>query len=157
MRGRAMECTQVLGKAASLIGSTRERSHYVTEQEIIRFAQASGCPFKRIGDEIEAPLLFTQALTYEALPLEELPPDGSPRELDVPIPATRTVGGSSEYEIFRKLRAGELVTIRSSIRNISARKGRSGVLYLVEVETCFSDATGETVARELATYIKRQD
>lgn len=152
-----MECTLIPAQAASLIGRTRERSHYVTEHEIIRFSHATGCKFTRIGGEIEAPLLFTQALSYESLPLEELPPDGSPGELDVSLPATRTVGGSSEYEIYRKLRAGEIVNIRSSLRNITAKNGRSGLLYLVEVETCFFDSNEEPVARELATFIKRQD
>ncbi len=95
----------------ALIGVKRTRSHYVTEHEIMRFAQATGNSVSRSGGVIEAPLLFPQALAYEAVPLDQLPADGSPRELDVPIPAARTVGGSSEYVIHRRVRAGETVTI----------------------------------------------
>jgi hydroxyacyl-ACP dehydratase HTD2-like protein with hotdog domain len=150
-----MEIGSIPDEARALIGRKRTRSHYVTEQEIIRFAQASGNNITRLEGGIQAPLLFTQALSYEAVPLEQLPADGSPRELDVPLPAARTVGGSSEYEVFRRVRAGETIDISSSVKNVYSKQGRTGVLYFVEVETHFSDAKGEPVAHELATFIKK--
>ena len=139
----------------ALIGVKRTRSHYVTEHEIIRFAQATGSSISRSGGVIEAPLLFSQALAYEAAPLEQLPADGSPRELHVPIPAARTVGGSSEYVIHRRVRAGETVTIESSLKDVYTKQGRSGVLYLVVVETRFTASDGKSIAHEIATFIKR--
>lgn len=142
-------------EARALIGRKRTRSRYVTEEEIIRFAQATGNDVNRIDGQIEAPLLFTQALAYEAIPVEELPADGSPKELDVPLPAARAVGGSSEYEIFRRVRAGETINITSSLKNVFSKQGRSGMLYFVEVETDYADAKGDPVARELATFIKK--
>lgn len=142
-------------KAKALIGLKRTRSHYVTEEEIIRFAQATGNDVKQVDGHIEAPLLFTQALAYEAIPVEDLPADGSPKELDVPLPAERAVGGSSEYEIFRRVRAGETINITSSLKNVFSKQGRSGMLYFVEVETHYADTKGDPVARELATFIKK--
>lgn len=139
----------------ALIGVKRVRRHVVSESEIIRFAQAIGASLPPQGDPIEAPPLFYQALAYEAVPLEQLPDDGSPRELDVPIPATRTVGGSSEFVIHRRARASETITIETSLTDVIPKHGKSGVLYLVVVETRFSDADGILVANEIATFIKR--
>ena len=139
----------------AMIGVTRVRSHKVNESDIVRFAQAIGERVSDRGGVLEAPLLFYQALAYEAVPIEELPEDGSPRELDVPIPATRTVGGSSEFIIHRRARAGETLTVATSLKDVIPKRGKSGVLYLVVVETCFTDAAGVLVAREIATFIKR--
>lgn len=150
-----MEIGLIPDEVRAEIGRERLRSHYVTEQEIIRFAQASGNKMNVVDGVIEAPLLFTQALSYEAVPIEQLPADGSPKELDVPLPAARTVGGSSEYEFFRRVRAGETINITSALKNVYSKQGRTGVLYFVEVETRFSDVNGEPIASELATFIKK--
>ena len=142
-------------QARALIGVKRIRQHQVSEDEIIRFAQAIGDDVTGSRDGLEAPLLFCQALSYEAVPPEQLPADGSPRELDIPIPATRTVGGSSEYVIRRRVRAGETVTIESSLKDLYTKQGKSGILYCVVVETRFTDADGKPIAHEVATFIKR--
>ena len=138
-----------------LIGIKRIRQHRVNESEIVRFAQAIGETISNSGGVLEASLLFCQTLTYEEVPLELLPPDGSPKELDVPIPAARAVGGGSEYVVLRRVRAGETVTIESSLKDVYTKQGKSGMLYFVVVETRFDDAAGKPIARETATFIKR--
>jgi len=137
------------------IGVRRIRQHTVTEEEIRRFAQAIGDTLVTNQWPLEASLLFCQALAYEAVPLDQLPPDGLPRELDVPIEAARTVGGSSDYQINRRVQAGETVTIDSGLKNVYAKPGKTGLLYFVEVETRFTAHDGELIACELATFIKR--
>ncbi len=151
--------------ARALIGVRRVRRCEVTRRDIARFAQAIGATDPVHFDEaharttryggIVAPPLFCQSLTYEEVPAELLPADGSPLELNVPIPAPRAVGGSSEYVIHRLVRAGEVITVTSQLKDIQARPGRSGLLYLLVVETLFADQHGEPVAAETATYIKR--
>lgn len=141
------------------IGLERKRHCLVTARDIRRFAQAIGetNPVHwedRYGPV--APPLFFQSLGYEELPLERLPPDGSPIELDVPIPAQRTVGGGSEYTIHRLVKAGETVTVTSSLMSVEKKAGKSGDLYLVKVETRFTDEQDQPLASEIATYIKRQ-
>ena len=74
-----MEIGLIPDEVRAEIGRERLRSHFVTEQEIIRFAQASGNKMNVVDGVIEAPLLFTQALSYEAVPIEQLPADGSPK------------------------------------------------------------------------------
>lgn len=151
--------------ARALIGVRKVRRCEVTRRDIARFAQAIGATDPVHYDEayarttrhggIVAPPLFCQSLTYDEVPAELLPADGSPLELHVPIPAQRAVGGGSEYTIHRLVRAGEVITVTSRLRDVSTKQGKSGLLYLVVVETLFEDARGEPVAAETATYIKR--
>ena len=147
------------------IGVTRKRRFEVTARDIHRFAQAIGetnpihCDHDHARNSryggIVAPPLFCQALTYEDVPPEQLLADGSPREISVPVPAVRTVGGGSEYTIHRLVRAGEVIEIKSTLKDVYTKQGRSGLLYIIVVETVFTDADEQPVATELATYIKR--
>lgn len=138
-----------------LIGVRKTRQCQVTARDIRRFAQAIG--ETRLGEDgaLLAPPLFCQTLTYEDLPAEQLPPDGSPAELDLPLPASRVVGGGSDYAIHRRVKAGEVITVVSELKDVIPKRGKSGLLYLVVVETRFTDQAGLPVATEVATYVKR--
>ena len=147
------------------IGVTKQRRFEVTARDITRFAQAIGetNPIHCDPDHarntrhggIVAPPLFCQALTYEDVSPEQLLPDGSPLEISVPVPALRTVGGGSEYTIHRLVRAGDVIEIKSTLKDVYTKQGRTGLLYILLVETVFTDADDNPVATELATYIKR--
>ncbi len=148
-----------------MIGGEKVRHYEVTKRDIRRFAQAIGEADPIHFDEeyakntryggIVAPPLFCQMFTFEDVPADRLPDDGSPIEMDVPIPARRTVGGASSYEIFQRVRAGDQITAKSTLRDVFTKEGRSGRLYFVVVETEFSNQRKEAVAKETATYIKR--
>lgn len=149
----------------SMIGLEKVRRYDVTARDIRRFAQAIGETNPIHYDEdyakgtqygtIVAPPLFCQMFTFEDVPPDQLPSDGSPTEMDVPIPAKRTVGGASSYEIFQRVRAGDQITVKSTLRDVFSKEGKSGKLYFVVVETEFSNQKSEPVAKETATYIKR--
>jgi len=147
------------------IGVTKKRRIEVTARDINRFAQAIGemnpihcdqdhARSSRYGG-IVAPPLFCQTLTYEDASPDQLPADGSPLEIAVPVPAMRAVGGGSEYTIHRLVRAGDVIEIKSTLKDVHTKQGRSGLLYILVVETEFTDSDGRPVATELATYIKR--
>ena len=149
----------------AMIGVEKIRQYDVTKRDIRRFSQAIGetnpihfdedyAKSSRYGT-IVAPPLFCQMFTFEDVPADQLPDDGSPIEIDVPLPARRTVGGASSYEIFQPVKAGDRITVKSSLRDVFAKEGRSGRLYFVVVETEFSNQENEPVAKETATYIKR--
>ena len=149
----------------AMIGVEKIRLYDVTKRDIRRFSQAIGetnpihfdedyAKSSRYGT-IVAPPLFCQMFTFEDVPADRLPGDGSPVEMDVPLPAQRTVGGASSYEIFQPVKAGDRITVKSSLRDVFAKEGRSGRLYFVVVETEFSNQENEPVAKETATYIKR--
>lgn len=139
------------------IGVEKARRYEVTARDIRRFAQAIGDhePAVTSDGALVAPALFCQVFMFEDVPAEELPPDGSPKELDVPVPATRTVGGGSEFEVLGAVRSGDVITVHSKLKEVLTKEGKSGTLYLVVVETRFHNQLGEPVAREIATYVKR--
>lgn len=151
--------------ARALIGVSKVRRCKVTSRDIRRFAQAIGATDPVHFDEdyarstrhgtIVAPPLFCQTLTYEDVPPDRLPADGSPLEPCAPVPAQRTVGGSSDYVVHRLVRAGETITVTSRLKDIYTKQGKSGLLYMVVVETRFDDAGGTPIAAETATYIRR--
>lgn len=147
----------------ALIGVEKVRRHQVTDRDIRRFAQAIGdtdpvyASGKGNGADgaLVAPPLFCQSLAYEDVAPELLPPDGSPVEIDLPLPARRAVGGGSEYTIFRRVHAGDVITVITRLADVSAKSGRSGVLYFVVIQTDFLNQLGQPVAKEIATFIKR--
>ena len=149
----------------AMIGVEKIRQYDVTRRDIKRFSQAIGETNPIHFDEdyaksskygtIVAPPLFCQMFTFEDVPADRLPSDGSPIEMDVPLPAKRTVGGASSYEIFRRVKAGDRITVKSTLRDVFTKEGKSGELYFVVVETEFSNQRKEPIAKETATYIKR--
>ncbi|MFC1662455.1 MaoC family dehydratase N-terminal domain-containing protein, partial [Gemmatimonadota bacterium] len=149
----------------SKVGAEKTRHYVVTAHDIRRFAQAIGetdpidhdAAFLAPTSEgsLVAPLLFTQAFTFEDVDPSLLPADGSPVELDARIPASRAVGGGSEYEVFRPVVVGDELTVTTRLKDVYTRDGRSGPLFFVVVETEFHNQRDEPVARETATYIKR--
>jgi acyl dehydratase len=159
------EPTPASSPVAALIGSTRTRRCEVTRRDILHFAQAIGATDPVHHDEryarttrhggIVAPLLFCQTLTYDDAWPDALGADGSPIELNLPIPAVRAVGGSSEYHVHRLVRPGDVIAVTSTLRSVEEKHGKSGTLFLITIDTDFRDDTGEPVAFERATYIKR--
>jgi acyl dehydratase len=149
----------------AMIGVEKVRHYIVTKRDIKHFAQAIGETNPVYFDEnyakntkygvIQAPPLFCQIFTFEDVPTDQLPNDGSPIEIAVPIPAKKTIGGASSYEIFQRVKAGDQITAKSTLRDVFIKEGKSGRLYFVVVETEFSNQRKEAVAKEIATYIKR--
>lgn len=149
----------------TLIGIEKVQHYEVTKRDIKRFAQAIGETNPIHFDEnyakntrygaIIAPPLFCQTFTFDDVPSAQLPNDGSPVEIDVPIPARRTVGGGSSFEVFQRVKAGDRITVKSTLKDVYTKEGRSGTLYFIIVDTEFSNQKNELVARESATYIKR--
>jgi hydroxyacyl-ACP dehydratase HTD2-like protein with hotdog domain len=139
------------------IGVERARRYEVTARDVRRFAQAIGDHEPAVGSDgaLVAPALFCQVFMFEDVPADQLPADGSPTELDVPVPAQRTVGGGSEFEVLGSVRSGDVITVVSTLKDVITKEGKSGRLYLVMVETRFTNQLGEPVAREIATYVKR--
>jgi acyl dehydratase len=149
----------------AMIGVEKVRQYDVTTRDIKRFAQAIGEANPVHFDEdyakstrygaIVAPPLFCQVFTFEDVPQDRLPSDGSPVEIDIPVPAKRTFGGGSSYEIFQQVKAGDKITAKSTLKDVFIKEGRSGRLYFIVVCTEFSNQKNELVAKETATYIKR--
>lgn len=148
-------------KWKKLIGREKTRQHTVHPREIRRFLNAigestddndllSGSPqLQKIS------VLFYQTLIFDDADLRNLPADGSPVELDIPNTGSRSVGGGSDFLINRAVIPGETLTVRSKVQDIYSKMGASGLLYFIMIETKIEDQSQNLVARELATYIRR--
>lgn len=65
-----------------------------------------------------------------------------------PISLPRRMWAGSRIEFLQPLRIGESVTRVSTIKNVSAKQGRSGELAFVTVEHCISGANGLALKEE---------
>ncbi|MFH1012119.1 MAG: MaoC family dehydratase N-terminal domain-containing protein, partial [bacterium] len=147
------------------IGKKRINVYEVTKKDIRRFAQAIGDPNPLYMDEeyasktrygkIIAPPLFCHSFAFEDVPAEKLRADGSPTEIDVPLPVQRAMGGGSEFEVGEPISPGDVITVTRTIMDIYEKQGKSGVLYFVVIDTVYTNQNGKMVAREKATYIQR--
>ena len=160
-----MEDKNLPREAMALIGVEKQRQYTVTEKDIRHFAQAIGDSNPLYHDSeygkrtkygsMVAPPLFCHAFAFEDVAPEALPPDGSPVEADIPIPAKRMVGGGSVFESYIRFRPGDQVRVRTLLKDLYTKTGRSGVLYFIVIETCFYNQKDELAAKETATFIKR--
>jgi acyl dehydratase len=151
--------------ALKLIGIEKRREYRVTKKDIKRFAQAIGDSNPLYYDEayakttrfktIVAPPLFCQAFAFEDVPPEQLLPDGSPVEADVPIPAKRLVGGGSVFENYIRFKPGDKIVVKSKIKDIYTKPGKNGHLYFIVHETSFYNQNHVLAAKEVTTFIKR--
>ena len=131
----------------------------VTARDIRRFRQAIGEDadgWCAEGDEAVAPPLFCQAMAWRDVPAACLPVDGAPVELDAGPPDARVVGGASDFRVHRPVRAGETIGVGTQTLGVQTRQGRSGRLHLLTLRTCWTDAAGQMVAEERATFVKRE-
>lgn len=152
-------------EARSMIGVETKLHYQVTERDITRFAQAIGDTNPLYNDaefaqkskygSIIAPPLFCQMFAYSDIPADELKQDGSPKEIDVPLPTTKVLGGGSSFEIGEPIRAGDTIIIVKKIHDIYKKQGRSGLLYFVLMDNFWTNQNNEMVAHEVATYIHR--
>jgi len=156
---------EISREALKLIGVEKQRKYVVTKKDIRRFAQAIGDPNPLYYDEvyakttrfesIVAPPLFCHSVAFEDVSPEQLPPDGSPVEADVPIPAKRMVGGGSVFENYIRFKPGDTIVVKAKIKDLYTKQGKSGLLYFIVHETCFYNQNNELAAKETATFIKR--
>lgn len=152
-------------EAKAMIGKETVQQYLVTDRDIRRFAQAIDDPNPLYSDpehakntrygEVIAPPLICQMFAYTDAPAGELQQDGSPKEIDVPLPTSKVLGGSSSFELGEVVSVGDEITVTKKIADIYRKKGRSGELYFVVVDFLWKNQRGEMIAHEVATYIHR--
>lgn len=67
----------------------------------------------------------------------------------------RVLDGGIEYEFFQPVRAGDVLSAKSVIKDITGREGKTGNMAFVITETTYLNQSGETVAKSSATAIYR--
>jgi 3-methylfumaryl-CoA hydratase len=116
------------------IGRTEEASDLVTPRLVESFA-ATFAPHLAPGPEGEAPLALHWCLAPPIAPMNALGPDGHPAKGDFlpPVPLPRRMWAGGRIETLAPLHAGDLVTRRSTIGDVTAKEGRTGALCFVAV------------------------
>jgi len=157
--------SDIPAEALAMIGKEIHRYYHVTDRDIRRFAQSIGDPNQLYVDDkyakttryegVIAPPLFCQIFAYDDPPADQLREDGLPKELEMPLPTTRALGGGSSFEIGEPVRAGDKIQVVKKVTDIYMKKGRSGDLYFVVIDNMWTNQNGLMVAHEVATYIHR--
>ena len=139
-----------------MIGVESEPSVFEIEKEPIRrWAEAIGDPnplyhdeeyAKKCGyDSVIAPPGFVAQYAY---PVKK--GGSSPR---IKNPFTRNLNGGNEYEFFKPVQAGDVLTATSKLSDLFEREGRLGKMLFQIAETTFKNQKGEVVAKARYTGI----
>ena len=79
-----------------------------------------------------------------------------PKELRPPIPENLTgVHGEDDWELFRPVQAGDVISRKGRLVDITERSGRTGRMVFLTTETDFTNQRGERVAKYRSTVIYR--
>jgi acyl dehydratase len=77
------------------------------------------------------------------------------RDLDLDL--ARSVHGEASWEFHAPMRAGDELTARRRVVDVTQREGkRGGAMTLVKVETNISNDRGELVVRRVDTFVERE-
>ncbi|OOY14478.1 MaoC family dehydratase N-terminal domain-containing protein [Thioclava sp. DLFJ4-1] len=138
------------------IGGEEVASEYVTAALVQRF----NATFDQDGDTGQgaaAPSMLHWCLAPPAWPTASLGPDGHPARggflPPVPLPRRMWAGGSLSF--VDDMRIGETVTRRSTIRDVTIKEGRSGMLCFVTVDHAIS-SDGREILGERQDIVYRQ-
>ena len=122
----------------------------VEKGAIIKFADAigDGNPLYSDGKEdLEAPPTF--GTTFR-------PPKGFLQVFqDLDIDLTRVLHGEEEYEYFKPIKPGDLLTCQTIVSNVYEKSGKSGGMTFVTMETECNNASGELVLIQRSTTVVR--
>ena len=139
----------------------------ITARDIAKFAHATGetdpihfdAETARAAGyrDVVAPQMFYLLLRsepYHLRPRHELGADGSATEDLPPLALTRAMAGETALEFDGRFVAGDVVTCRKRLADITEKQGRSGPLVFLHFEYRY-DVGGRTVTLERFTRIMR--
>lgn len=139
----------------------------ITARDIAKFAHATGETDPIYFDteaaqaaghrDVVAPLMFYLLLRsepYHLRPRGDFETDGSPTEDIPPLAATRAMAGETQLEFNGRFVAGDVVTCRKRLVDLTEKQGRSGALVFLHFEYRY-DVDGETIVVERFTRILR--
>lgn len=106
---------------------------------------------------IIAPPYMLCALMFLIEPTDPKAPQGS---MGTPVPnmtfprnITGIVDGGGEWECYKPLKVGDVITTRTRLVNVYERKGRLGKMYFYTLETNITNQHNEEVGKATGTLI----
>lgn len=150
------EDSVITDEMRSMIGVESEPSVFEIEKEPIRrWAEAIGDPNQLYRDEeyakkkgyrsIIAPPGFVAQYAY--------PVKAGQARIRFRSPFARMLNGGNEYEFFKPVQAGDILTATTKLVEIYQREGRMGKMLFIINETTFKNQDGEVVTKARGTGI----
>ncbi|PHS71256.1 FAS1-like dehydratase domain-containing protein [Alloalcanivorax xenomutans] len=129
----------------------------ISRGDLKKYAVATGQRLERYLNGDEAPLLYLFAAMMPVVPLDRLLPDGRQPDsgLMPPLPLNRVMAGGSEYQVHRKVYAGDVLVCRQKFVEVFEKTGAEGPLLFLVFENRFETRDGEPVVTERLTRIAR--
>lgn len=78
---------------------------------------------------------------------------GRGMELPFQLPMGRILDGGGEWEYFKPIRPGDVLTVVDKLYDLRVREGRMGKMLFIVTELTWTNQKGELVARSLGTLI----
>ena len=150
------EDSVITDEMRSMIEVESDTSVYEIEKGAIRrWADAIGDPNPLYHDEeyakkrgyrsIIAPPAFIGQYAF--------PVKSSQKQARIRSPFTRNLNGGNEYEFFKPVQAGDVITSTTKLAELFEREGRLGRMLFVIYETTYKNQNGEVVAKARNTSI----
>ena len=79
---------------------------------------------------------------------------GPELELPFELPFTRRLDGGGEWEYFKPVRPGDVITVVTRLADIKEREGNLGTMVFLVTETTWKNQRNELVARSSGTLIR---
>jgi len=91
---------------------------------------------------------------------------GSPLMIDIPVelesafqkagyPLSLVLDGGMEYEFFLPVRAGDILSAVTTVRNLRERTSETGSIIVSFLDTVYHNQRGELVAKQQMMFIRR--
>ena len=150
------EDSVITDELRSMMGIESDPSVYEIEKEPIRrWADAIGDPNPLYHDEeyarkkgyrsIIAPPAFIDQYAF--------PVKFGQKQTRLKSPFARNLNGGNEYEFFRPVQAGDIITSTIKLAELFERDGRLGKMLFQIYETTYKNQNGEVVAKSRKTGI----
>jgi 3-methylfumaryl-CoA hydratase len=128
----------------------------VTRRDIVKYAVATEQRLDKYKRGDEAPPMFLFGAVRAIAPLDELGPDGLPKQTLLPdLPLKRVMAGGTKTKYHRPVKPGDVLVGTYTLTDIYEKQGSSGplifVVYKLEIET----ESGEPIVEETQTRIVR--
>ena len=137
--------------AQKYIGKTQESDDVFDKKNLNLLIDSLGLEARDVKGEIPIPLHWLYHL--ESVRPEQIGRDGHPKVgiFMPPLPAKRRMFIGSEIIRLGAMKIGQASHRKRKILSIDEKNGKSGKLYLVKVESLFTDSGGAEFLREVQT------
>ena len=140
----------------SMIGVESDPSVYEVEKEPIRrWADAIGDPNPLYHDEEYAKKKGYRSIIAPPafIGQYDFPVKSPQKSVRITSPFVRTLNAGNEYEFFKPVQAGDIITSTTKLAELFEREGRLGKMLFQIYEKTYKNQYGEVIAKSRSTGI----